>query len=69
MSTTLEIGCHDCKTMLWIGQRDYVYTADHKDMVALGAFLVKHKGHRLEFNAEHHFDIDCGWRSEDFESE
>lgn len=67
MSATNEIGCRDCKVMLWVGQRDYVYTAEDDTMKALGAFLEAHKGHHLEYNTEHRFDLDSGWRRVDLQ--
>jgi hypothetical protein len=48
MSRTFEIGCDDCNVCLWIGQADYIYTAEpHASRLA--NFMHAHHGHRLRF--------------------
>ena len=43
MSRTMNLGCLTCKEHIWIGQNDYIYTAEPHTMEALRAFLVKHR--------------------------
>lgn len=43
MSRTMNIGCVTCKEHVWIGQNDYIYTAEPHTMEALRVFLVKHR--------------------------
>lgn len=58
MSVTTSMACHDCKSIIWIGQRDYIYTRNHDCMAAFTKFLYAHMGHQLEFVNEHNYAND-----------
>lgn len=57
MSVTFDIGCLDCKKKLWIGQREYIYSAPDK-LQKLAGFLLDHKGHHLVVATEHMTELD-----------
>lgn len=60
MSTTTDIACLTHKVKLWIGQRDYIYTAEPETMESLNEFLQTHaryNGCLLVFTNEHDDEI------------
>lgn len=58
MSTCTEIICVDHKKHLWIGQRDYIYTAEPETMEALNSFFQEHRRPcALAFTDEHDDEI------------
>jgi hypothetical protein len=53
MSVELDIVCHDCKEAIWGGcdgmSGHQWLSGNPAEMRAIGAFLYRHMGHRLEY--------------------
>ena len=57
MSTTYHLECETCRESIWIGQRNFIYTAEKDTMENLGRFLYRHAAglhdeHALFFRAD-----------------
>lgn len=57
MSMCYNIQCDDCKKVLWVGQRDYIYSSK-EHLKAFAKFLHDHINHELKFVNDENIEDD-----------